>query len=625
MSLRDLVPYYERELALLRTYLREFAQAHHRAAVGLAIGADTGQSQDPHVERLVQTFALLAANQSRKLDDRYPEFTEALIDTVYPHFLRPFPSCSIAWFANKTLGQLTAPMTIPRGAGLKTPKLKEYGGLECQFTTVYDVTLAPLRIEAVVFHPVVDAPVRAAVPREATACLSITFQTLSLESSLGKIAPPKLRLFIDAEAVLATALMDALFIDTAAVYVEPERSGKWTRLMQPVLHAAGFDDGDALIDMPARGHRAYRLLSEYFAYPEKFNFLDLDLRAMTRHVDPCRVLTLHVVLRDLPADSPTSRLLEGLSESNLRLACTPVVNLFARSDLTHKVGPATATYPTMTNPRQAGWYEVYSIDSVRLAVEGEGGEPVSGREIHALNSLRHHAATQAEPGSEGGSGEAYWIVRQNDLEPIPSPSIAFVDGNLRPCQPDATNIVIGLTWTNRDLPSQLSVGQASGDLITTAQTVGNTIRMLRQPTRTLRPEGDRAAQWRILSHLSPNQCSLFADGLPALKETLRIYSLGHSALPLRQIEALTKLECRTSTQWIEGRPFASFVNGLEIWLSVETEAFLEASLHAFVLVLDHFFALHVNENSFTQLIVVSAHDGEEVIRCGPRRGQGALL
>ncbi|MDR2852971.1 MAG: type VI secretion system baseplate subunit TssF [Burkholderiaceae bacterium] len=619
MSLHELVPYYERELSLLRTYLREFAQSHRRAAVGLAIGADTGQSQDPHVERLVQTFALLAANRSRKLDDHYPEFTEALIETLYPHYLRPFPPCSIAYFDHQKLEQLTAPMTIARGTELKAPKFGGHGGIECQFTTVYEVVQAPLCIRDVVFHPVVDAPVQASVPRHATACLSITLETVGPYPSLGKIAPPSLRLYVDAEAVLATALMDTLFIDTAAVYVEPERSRKWTRLTQPVLHAAGFEDGDALLDRPTHSCRAYRLLSEYFAYPEKFNFFDLDLRALIRQAGPCRALTLHVVLQNLPADSPASRLLENTSTANLRLACSPMVNLFAKPGPPYKVGHATATYPAMT-PAQVADYEVYSIDSVRLDSKDESGKLASSHEVRALNSLHHRIAR-----AESGESTLYWVSRQNDLEPIPNPAIAFVDETLQPCRPDATNITMTLTCTNRDLPSRLPVGQLDGDLTTSAQTVGNIIRLLHQPTRTLRPERGGAMQWRMLSHLSPNQFSLFANGLPALKETLRIYSLGHSALPLRQIEALTKLECRASTQWIGGKPFASFVRGLEIRLSIDTEAFVGASLHAFVLVLDHFFALHVNQNSFTQTIAISAHGGRELIRREPRRGQGILL
>ena len=91
----DLVRYYERELALLRERAREFAERYPKIATRLALRGDSG-SEDPHAERLFETFALLAARAAKNIEDDYPEFTKALIGTLYPHYLRPFPSCSIA-------------------------------------------------------------------------------------------------------------------------------------------------------------------------------------------------------------------------------------------------------------------------------------------------------------------------------------------------------------------------------------------------------------------------------------------------------------------------------------------------------------------------------------------------
>ncbi|MFP3649166.1 type VI secretion system baseplate subunit TssF, partial [Paraburkholderia sp. SIMBA_054] len=76
---------------------------------------------------------------------------------------------------------------------------------------------------------------------------------------------------------------------------------------------AGFDEDDALIDYPAKSHPAYRLLTEYFAFPEKFSFADFDLAAMTRAAGRCQRLTLHVVLKEVRSDSHVARLLDALS------------------------------------------------------------------------------------------------------------------------------------------------------------------------------------------------------------------------------------------------------------------------------------------------------------------------
>ena len=54
--------------------------------------------EDPHVERMLEAFAFLAARVHLKIDDEFPEITEALLSILYPHYLRPIPSMSIGEF-----------------------------------------------------------------------------------------------------------------------------------------------------------------------------------------------------------------------------------------------------------------------------------------------------------------------------------------------------------------------------------------------------------------------------------------------------------------------------------------------------------------------------------------------
>ena len=90
----QLLPYYEQELGFLRRHSREFSERYPRIAGKLLIGGEV--CEDPHIERMIESFALLNSRIAKRLDDDYPEFTEALLDVLYPHYLRPFPSCSIA-------------------------------------------------------------------------------------------------------------------------------------------------------------------------------------------------------------------------------------------------------------------------------------------------------------------------------------------------------------------------------------------------------------------------------------------------------------------------------------------------------------------------------------------------
>lgn len=613
--MQELLPFYERELAFLRGYSQEFARSYPKIAARLAMSSDN--SEDPHVERMIQSFALLTSRISKKLDDDYPEFTEALLEILYPHYLRAFPSCSIAQFdGGGAVAQLSKPVTLARGLELSSRPVQ---GVACRFRTAYDVTLAPLQVADVVFHSVVNAPTQVSLPKNATASLSITIELQGERPSLQKLVLDRLRVFIDAEPSLAMALADAMFLKTAAVFVEPDRSGKWTPLQKELLHEVGFDEADALIEMPARSHPAYRLLSEYFAFPEKFNFVDLDMAAATQAVGPCRTLTLHLVMRHLRADSPVARLLEGVSSRNLRLGCTPVINLFRQRGDPIRVTHATAAYPVLGNAKRASAYEVYSIDSVKLVKQTAAGDAFV--EFRPFYSLHH--------GEKPKEAEHYWFARRNELVAEKSPGheceLSIVDIDFRPSLPQTETLSLDLTCTNRDLPNALAIGLPGGDLFLEGNSVARGIHLLRRPTNTLRMARGKAVQWRLISHLSLNHLSLVGSGLPALKEMLRLYDHGRSAVSSRQIEALVAIEQRPATQWLPGKPFATFVRGIELQLTVDEAGFVGSSLQAFARVMDHFFGLYVHINSFTQLVIVSARDQEELVRCKPRSGESILL
>src|SRR5882672_1666537 len=155
----ELLTYYERELAFIRQMGAEFAAQYPKIAGRLQIQAD--KSEDPHVERLIQAFAFLAARVRHKLDDEFPEITEALLNVLYPHYLAPLPSMSLVQFVlDPDRGPLTDGYLLERGAMLASPPVH---GTRCRFRTSYPVTLWPIEVGPVRF----DAPDRFGAPPKA--------------------------------------------------------------------------------------------------------------------------------------------------------------------------------------------------------------------------------------------------------------------------------------------------------------------------------------------------------------------------------------------------------------------------------------------------------------------------
>ena len=140
----DLLLYYQQELSYLRQLGAEFAQKYPKVAGRLILEAD--KCDDPHVERLLEAFAFLAARVHLKIDDEFPEITEALLSILYPHYIRPLPSMSIVeMHLDAEQGGAASPQKIPRGAVLNS---RPVAGVPCQFRTCFDTTVLPIKVAA---------------------------------------------------------------------------------------------------------------------------------------------------------------------------------------------------------------------------------------------------------------------------------------------------------------------------------------------------------------------------------------------------------------------------------------------------------------------------------------------
>jgi type VI secretion system protein ImpG len=615
----QLLPYYESELAWLRRSLREFAERYPRVAGRLLISGEV--CEDPHTERMIESFAFLNARIAKRLDDDYPEFTEALFEVLYPHYLRPFPSCSIAQLdVGAAARQQTGVSVMPRGTCLATRPVR---GIACTFRTVYDVTVAPLEVRRAAFAPIISAPDAVRLPGNASSCLSLTLACSADQGGIGALALPSLRLFLDGEPSFCAALRDALLVRAVGAYVQaegPHGSGRWTALPVIPVRSAGFDEADALIDFPARSHAAYRLLTEYFCFPEKFNFIDLDLAAMVAAAPPgSRTITLHLALGGIRSDSNLARMLGTLSTNNLLTGCTPVINLFSQRGEPIRLTHATASYPVLADARRAHAFEVNAIESVNLVRQSAQGETIV--EFQPFYSLRH-AQTPERNGH-------YWAMRRDESLAERSPGfetqISIVDIDFDPAEVETTTLNLELTCTNRDLPSALAYGQPGGDLFLEGGSSVKAISFLRKPSPTWRFARGRAAHWRLISLLSLNHLSLADGGVDAFREMLALHDLPRSPASTRQIGGIAAIAYQATSTWLSGNPFNCLVRGIEVRLTADEEAFVGSGIHGFAHIVERFLALYVHANSFTQLVIVSHQSGEELLRCPPRSGDLSLL
>lgn len=609
----DILPYYEQELTALRKLSGEFANRYPRIASQLLLEDDS--CEDPHVERMIESFAFLAGRIHKKLDDEFPQITDALLSVLYPHFLRPVPSMSIVQLSTAPGVELTERQTVPRGTELLTRPVQ---GVPVRYRTAYPVDVWPVRIAEAAFEPIERSAfamqggdVVANVRLRLQAPAAGAFKTLGID---------RLRLYLDGESPLVHALYELLLNNVSRVTVHGtggDASLQPLRLGGDAVQAVGFGVDEGLLEYDPRSFLGYRLLQEYFLLPEKFLFVDLCGLDLSRFNADAVDVRLHV--RAFERAERAARLEQTVDRNSFRLNCTPVVNLFTQVAEPIRLTPDLYEYPVIPDIRRPLGLEVYSIDSVRRASRGAQQDKVE--EFQPFFSIRH--------GLHGAPDTCYWhaqrrpsVRRDDDGSEV---TISLVDRNMTPRLPSVETLSLRLTCTNRDLPATLPYGGNEGRLQVAEGGAIAEAQLLKKPTATWRAPMRQANQWRLISHLSLNHLSLVEHGRDALLEILSLYNFGDSVSLRKQIAGITGIDSHASTTRVGRAPRQSFVRGTEIELGFDEDHFVGSGVYLLARVLDIFFGLYCTANSYTRLGVHTRQREHPLVRFPPRSGALPLI
>ncbi|MBV8273418.1 MAG: type VI secretion system baseplate subunit TssF, partial [Cupriavidus sp.] len=360
----EILRYYEAEMRYLREAGKEFARAFPDRARMLNI--DRIGERDPHVERLFEGFAFLMGRLRHKLDDELPELTEGVVSMLWPHYLRMIPSLSILELI-PAADALQRHETLPAGLEVVSDPvpLDTHVGpgetVECQYRTTQAVELYPLRIA--------EAGTYAREDGRSVIRLRLAVQG---KSRAEKLEVPRLRLYLHAERPLALAMYAALTAPPQAMQVRvPGYPADRPGMPQPTpdlrVEPVGFRADERLWPKPDNAFGGYQLLLEYFTFPEKFMFVDLvglDMSAIPAGAD---YFDVEVVLaKPFPDDM-------RFSAENIRLYCTPIINLFQLEADPITVTHCETEYRVRAMEHHGQHVEAYSVDTVR-GLEAATGE-----------------------------------------------------------------------------------------------------------------------------------------------------------------------------------------------------------------------------------------------------------
>ncbi len=554
----ELLEYYERELSFLRQMGVEFAEKYPKIASRLVLEPD--RCEDPHVERLLEAFAFLTARVHLKIDDEFPEITESLIEVLYPHFLRPIPSMSVAEFnVDPEQGKLSTGLEIPRQTMLYS---RAVDGVPCKFRTCYDTTLWPLAVTSAYWRsperlsPPIKAPDAVAACRLEVSCLpDVLFHQLNLK---------KLQFYLNGESNMIHTLYELLFNNTVRIMVRnPKKPNQPGTVLPPgSLRPMGFTENEAMLPYPRRSFAGYRLLQEYFSFPEKFFFIELKNLELLANANIDSSFEIVFLISQFERNDRQQMLELNINEKTFKLGCSPIINLFPHTAEPILLEQTKFEYPVVPDFRRVNALEVFSIDEVLTS----SPERQDITYYEPFYSSHHGRAAQ--------KGQTYWHAmrrpshRQHDSGT--EVYISLLDSSGQASRRATDTLTARCLCTNRDLPSRLPFGNESGDFDLEGGSVVRRIVALRKPTPAVRPPVRRGLHWRLISHLSLNYLSLVEEGRAALQEILRLYNYSESTSYERQIAGITGLRAAaTSRVLYRSRASASRVAFASKWNSTK--------------------------------------------------------
>jgi type VI secretion system protein ImpG len=584
--------YYQEELELLRELGRDFSREHPTLAPHLG---EAGS--DPDVERVLEGVAYLTGGIRERLEDDFPQLTQTLLEMLWPHYLRPVPSTAIVEFSHPAKPKVTSTERIPRT--VTELESVPVDGTPCRFRTCYDVDFHPLRLAAAQLEPT------------GRGALRLHFEVLG-NAKVAELALDPLRLFLSGDMSLSSMLYLWLVRHVEAAELEVVMGGKTRRAALPArptpVQPAGMREEEGLFPYPRHSFPGYRLLQEYFTLPQKFLFVDVRGLGALAQLAPETAFDLVLRFRERPP--------EGLrvTQENVRLHCTPVVNLLARDADPIRLDHRKTSYLLRPSDPEPNHFEVYSVDGVTGLAHGTGER----RAYLPFYAFRHGMAAGDPPG-------IYYQLRRVPAVGKPNSDVylSFVSNEERGQLPETETISVELTCTNRRLPEGLRPGDIRQQTDVSPQFAD--FRNLTPLTSSVLPPLGGGFHWRLISHLALNQVSLASP--EALRGILGLYNF--QALYDRQagranqlrLAALSAVEARPAERIFHGTP----MRGIATRIELDEAGFAgEGELYLFATVLEEFLALYVSVNAFSQFTVRGKQKGE-TYTWPPRVGRQVIL
>jgi type VI secretion system protein ImpG len=606
----ELVTLYNDELSALRKRGQAFANAFPKVAGRLKLGH--GNVEDPMVGRLIESFAFLTARVRQELHQERENLSENFVQLLYPHYYLPIPACSTVSFTPAS--SLDQAYTIPAKTVLSTTLTNSD---PVNFSTVYPVTIYPIEISIIEYRREGIQHKPGLGKKVALSSLSVTLSTLNAKLNLAELGITKLRFFINGQGAVSGRLFELLFAHTQSIELTQGVEQESISLDKDCLKSVGFSTEEGLLPYPENSFLGYRYLTEFFAYPDKFYYFDLENldRVLTTETQQTITVTFYF-------DEFAAELVKLIDAQTLLLHTIPIINLFEQSAEPITFDHSKTEYPIIANSQLAPEHiEVYSVQALNVSSarykDTIDSAPYFGRGFY--QNKEHYL---------------YWHARRQPCSRLDKPHmvgdemfISISDFNFQDIE-EQVLLTPKCLCTNRAAAEQLPYGggQPKLNFRDRAHEAIETILCVKPITETRHRPTREQHRAEIAEHVYLNNLGFGEQqfALQNLKQLLALYAFPQHFAPALIEHGLVDINVKSVLQRHPSKLQQGFFYGSLYELTIDEDYFTEQQAYLLGMILHKFMCELCAINRTVELHLLSQQRGM-IAKWSPQIGKKSLI
>jgi type VI secretion system protein ImpG len=604
---QEFVDYYLKELEYLRFFGADFSKTYPKIAKNLHL-YDT-HCADPHVERLLESFAFLTAGLKQKIDQKAPEVAVGLLEALCPTLLTPMPAMAIARFEPSTT-KTSQGQIIAKGSVLSAHGSQEQ---TCYFKTVYPVHLSGIQTTKAALVPL-DVLLLDGYNRSTTNWF-LHLRLKSHGASFDKMVLDYVRIYLNATSFLAPLLYEAIFCQANdRIYISTKSTSSqyvchgFSHIIEPV----GFKEEELTFPSSPYSLYTHQFLQEYFHFPEKFFFFDVLLnKCLTSQRIP---LDVHEIDFFIPIQYPKKILQSNINADMFCTHCTVVVNAYEKISDPFKIDYKKFEYKVISDQRRQETIDVLKVEKVFFT--NDDNQKVF--ELPPYYGFHHH--TQR-------NDLLYWVSKRKKRStnsPIHDVFLSFVDLNFTSFAPTYPVIYAQLLCSNTLVASTLD---PKTPLQMEQRSSIKSITLLNKPTQPYYPNLGSNALWQLVTQLGIDYVGMMGDGDHAtnmVKEMLFLYAQ-HQGKQYAFEHDLEKVTVANVVERLYTHSSVGFVNGINLSMHFRHHDVPGNTHFLLASILHRYFSSHVHINTFMKTTMYTNEQTDPWMTWHPKQGSVGVL